>query len=152
MQIDLRPPLGMISFIQDGQHLDYTKKHFSYFVKLKKPQNKDEHQILEVEYQGHPHVSEQPPWSGGMTWAKDSHGNPFIANSNQTDGASMWWPLKDHPSDEPDSMLISVNTPPELMNISNGRLREIESHPDGRHTYHWFVANPINTYGVNLSI
>src|SRR5690625_3965640 len=42
MQIDLRPPLEIISFIQDGQHLDYTKKHFSYFVKLKKPQNKDE--------------------------------------------------------------------------------------------------------------
>lgn len=152
MQIDLRPPLQIQSFIQDGEQIEYYKKHFSYFVKLKKPQNRDENQILEVRYEGHPHVSEQPPWSGGMTWAKDSLGNHFVANSNQTDGASMWWPLKDHPSDEPDSMLISINTPEGLTAVSNGRLRKTENHPDGRITYHWFVANPINTYGVNLSI
>jgi len=152
LQIDLRPPLEIYSFRQDGQTLDYSKKYFSYFVKLRKPQHKGEHQILEIEYGGHPHVSEQPPWSGGITWETDRHGNPFIANSNQTSGASMWWPLKDHPSDEPDSMLISINTPAGVMDVSNGRLRNIEPHPDGSTTYHWFVSNPINTYGVNLSI
>jgi len=38
-----------------------------------------------------------------------------------------------------------------LVDVSNGRLREVEEHKDSR-TYHWFVSNPINNYGVNLNI
>ena len=54
--------------------------------------------------------------------------------------------------DEPDSMLISVTVPEDLMDVSNGQLRAVEEHGDGTHTFHWFVANPINNYGVNLNI
>jgi aminopeptidase N len=36
--------------------------------------------------------------------------------------------------------------------VSNGRLRQISYLPDGRRTYHWFVSNPINNYGVNVNI
>ena len=35
------------------------------------------------------------------------------------------------------------------MNVSNGRLREID---EDTNTYHWFVSNPINNYGVNVNI
>jgi len=38
------------------------------------------------------------------------------------------------------------------MNISNGRLRKLEHHPDGSSTSHWFVSNPINNYGVNINV
>ena len=54
------------------------------------------------------------------------NGKPFIASSCQGLGASVWWPNKDHMYDEVDSMLISVNVPKNLMNVSNGRLRKIE--------------------------
>jgi len=54
--------------------------------------------------------------------------------------------------DEPDSMLISVRVPKGLMDVSNGRLRKVETHKDKSKTYHWFVANPINNYGVNINI
>jgi aminopeptidase N len=54
--------------------------------------------------------------------------------------------------DEVDSMLIRITTPPSLTDASNGRLRKIEYHPDGRRTWHWFVSNPINNYGVNVNI
>src|SRR5690606_12072332 len=67
-------------------------------------------------------------------------------------GASVWWPNKDHMYDEVDSMLISVNVPKNLTNISNGRLRNIEKHSDNTVTSHWFVGNPINNYGVNVNI
>ena len=39
---------------------------------------------------------------------------------------------------------------PKLVNVSNGRLRSIEDFGDTK-TYHWFVSNPINNYGVNIN-
>jgi aminopeptidase N len=54
--------------------------------------------------------------------------------------------------DEPDSMLMRITVPSPLTEVSNGRLRRIDSLPDGRKTYHWFVSNPINNYGVNVNI
>src|SRR5690554_2709364 len=54
--------------------------------------------------------------------------------------------------DEPDSMAISVKVPKGLTNVSNGRLKKIESHADESKTFHWYVNNPINSYGVNINI
>jgi aminopeptidase N len=53
--------------------------------------------------------------------------------------------------DEVDSMLISVNVPKNLVNVSNGRLRKVENY-ENSNTFHWFVSNPINNYGVNINI
>jgi aminopeptidase N len=72
-----------------------------------------------------------------------------VATSCQGLGASVWWPNKDHMYDEVDSMAISVKVPKGLMNVSNGRLRKVDEETN---TYHWFVANPINNYGVNVNI
>ena len=46
-------------------------------------------------------------------------------------------------------MLIRVKAPQGLMDVSNGRLRKVDSTTN---TYHWFVSNPINNYGVNVSV
>jgi aminopeptidase N len=70
-------------------------------------------------------VAVNPPWDGGITWKKDSNGNPFIASSCQGLGASVWWPNKDHMYDEVESM-ISVNVPGNLINVSNGRLISVK--------------------------
>ncbi|HPA87763.1 MAG TPA: M1 family metallopeptidase, partial [Bacteroidales bacterium] len=59
---------------------------------------------------------------------------------------------KDHMYDEPDSMLISVTVPSGLMNVSNGRLRSTVRNRNNTTKYNWFVANPINNYGVNINI
>ena len=53
--------------------------------------------------------------------------------------------------DEVDSMLISVNVPKNLTNVSNGRLRSVEDYGETK-TFNWFVSNPINNYGVNINI
>ena len=47
-----------------------------------------------------------PPWDGGFLKRIKtiSHGLVFC----QGLGASLWWPCKDHQSDEPDSMRIKV--------------------------------------------
>ena len=61
------------------------------------------------------------------------------------------WPNKDHMYDEPESMLMSVNVPKGLTNISNGRLVGVDEMSDST-TFHWEVVNPINNYGVNINI
>src|SRR5690606_7268481 len=107
---------------------------------------------LEISFEGKPKVAVRPPWDGGITWQQDSAGKPFVATSNQGIGASIWWPNKDHPYDEVDSMLISITVPDTLMDVSHGRLRKVEDNNDGTKTWNWFVSNPINSYGVNINI
>ena len=38
------------------------------------------------------------------------------------------------------------------MDVSNGRLRSVIKQKNKTKTYNWFVANPINNYGVNINI
>ena len=151
MQIDLQKPLKITRITQDNKDLDYRLDGYSYFIKLKKNQKKGQIKSLKIFYEGNPKAAIRPPWDGGITWTRDSNGKHFIANSNQGIGASIWWPNKDHMYDEVDSMLISVNVPKDLINVSNGRLRSIEDFGKTK-TFNWFVSNPINNYGVNINI
>ena len=107
---------------------------------------------LTVAYGGTPREAPNPPWSGGFTWSETKAGQPWIATSCQHEGADLWWPCKDHPSDEPESMDIRVTVPEPLVVASNGRLEALEKAERGWHTYHWHVSTPINNYGVALNI
>jgi aminopeptidase N len=152
MQIDLQEPMQILSAIQNGHSLDLRREGNVYWISLGEPQEIGESYSIILNYGGKPKVSRRPPWEGGITWKKDRNGLPFIGSSCQGDGASLWWPCKDHMYDEPDSMLISVNVPGNLSDVSNGRLRKVEKLKNGTKTFHWFVANPINNYGVNINI
>ncbi len=152
MQIDLQPPMQIIGVTQGGMELTWTSDDKAHFIHVDTTQSIGSMGEVIVKYGGRPRVSTNPPWTGGFTWSHDSQGQPFVATSCQGDGSSLWWPCKDHPKDEVDSMLISVTYPSDLMNVSNGRLRELVEHGDGWNTTHWFVSNPINDYGVNVNI
>jgi aminopeptidase N len=152
MQIDLQPPMKITRITQDGISQKFTRDGNTWFIKLNAEQKKGMINYLTVEFEGKPKISKRLPWDGGVNWGRDEDGNPFIVTANQGDGASLWWPCKDHPYDEPDSMLISVTVPEPLVNVSNGRLRKQEQHPNGTATFHWFVSNPINNYGVNINV
>lgn len=107
---------------------------------------------VEVTYGGAPRTAPNPPWNGGFTWAETPRGAPWIATSCQTAGADLWWPVKDHPSDEPDSMAMQVTVPDSLVAVMNGRLRAVTHPADSLRTYNWFVSTPINNYGVALNV
>jgi len=107
---------------------------------------------VSVDYGGQPRVAPRPPWDGGFTWARTPDGSPWIGTSNQMIGADVWWPVKDHVSDKPDSMTISVTVPEPLVVATNGRLRSVEQAEPGYTTYDWFVSTPISTYNVSLNI
>jgi len=152
MQIDLQNPLEIYKVIQDGVELKYSREGNAFFIELVALQKPGTIKELTVFYGGKPKVAVNPPWDGGITWKKDSNGNPFIASSCQGLGASVWWPNKDHMYDEVESMLISVNVPGNLTNVSNGRLLSVKKLKDGTKTFNWYVSNPINNYGVNINI
>ena len=152
MQIDLQSPLRIYKAEQDGKSLKIVQEENVHFISLVAKQLPGEVNDLKIYYGGIPHEAIRAPWDGGITWEKDSNGLPFIASSCQGLGASIWWPCKDHMYDETDSMLISVNVPENLMDVSNGRLRGVDENGDGTKTYHWFVSSPINNYGVNINI
>lgn len=152
MQIDLQEPLVITHVDYKGQKLSYTREGNVYHIRFPYPLVAGDRDKITIQYEGVPVVAVRPPWDGGLTWSKDDNDNPFVATSCQGLGASVWWPCKDHMYDEPDSMLIRITAPPSLTDVSNGRLRHIEYLPDGRKTFHWFVSNPINNYGVNLNI
>jgi len=152
MQIDLQSPMVLLKASQNDKPLKITKEGNAHFIELADKQETGSINSLVLTYGGKPRVSKMPPWQGGITWKKDKNGLPFIASTCQGDGASLWWPCKDHMYDEPDSMLISVNVPANLTDVSNGRLRKIETLKNKTRTFHWFVTNPINNYGVNINI
>jgi aminopeptidase N len=151
MQIDLQKPMQIDSVVQNGKKVDYRSEFDAHFLRLTAKQETGDVNKVIVYYSGKPRIAKNAPWDGGFTWNKDQNGQHFIATANQGIGASVWWPCKEHPADEPDSMIISVNVPKSLVDVSNGRLRDVEDHGNTR-TYHWFVSNPINNYGVNLNI
>lgn len=152
LQIDLQFPMRISGVIQDGEKLEVVDKGNAHFVLLKKQQKEGELLKLEVQFEGSPTIAANAPWDGGFTWTVDSNGTPFIANSNQGIGASVWWPCKDHGYDEPEEGLnLSITVPDDLIAVGNGRL--IDTIQDGdMKTFIWKVINPINNYGVNINI
>ena len=152
MQIDLQEPLKITKAVQNNNVLSFKREGNVYWIELIEKQEQGKIYSVVLTYGGRPKISARPPWSGGITWKKDKNELPFVASSCQGDGASLWWPCKDHMYDEPDSMLISVNVPGNLMDVSNGRLRSVVKQKNKTKTYNWFVANPIDNYGVNINI
>ncbi|MFN4910189.1 MAG: M1 family metallopeptidase [Flavobacteriales bacterium] len=152
MQIDLQPPMQLVSITQEGKSLVVKRDGNAHFVTLEEEQPLGSTKEIEVSYRGRPSEASNPPWDGGFTWDTDKQGKAFISTSCQEIGASLWWPCKDHMYDEPDQgMDISVEIPKGLMAVSNGRLVE-QKKMETTTRYHWRVVNPINSYGVNISI
>jgi aminopeptidase N len=145
MQVDLFENMKIDKITLDGgEALPFTREFNAIFLQLPAKMVKGSlHDIL-FQYGGEPIVAKRPPWQGGFSWEHDSTGNPWVVVTCQGTGASLWWPNKDHQSDEPDSMLISVTVPKGLEDVSNGRLRAVVQLPDGWTRYDWFVSYPIN--------
>ncbi|NCP83940.1 MAG: M1 family metallopeptidase [Bacteroidetes bacterium] len=152
LQIELQEPLRIESIKQAGKTLQWKKDGYTYFVNLKKEVKLGTKSSIIITYTGKPVISKMPPWDGGFTWKYDTNGKPFIATSVQGEGASLWWPNKDHMYDEVDSMSISLTVPKGLIGVSNGRLRSKTVLVDSSVTFLWHVSNPINNYGVNVNI
>jgi aminopeptidase N len=104
---------------------------------------------MEVYFSGKPREAIRAPWDGGWSFIKDSLGRPWMTVTCQGLGASVWYPCKDHQSDEPDNgASLTMIVPDTLMAVANGRMESKKINPDGTVSYKWGVANPINNYCI----
>ncbi|MBK6624076.1 MAG: M1 family metallopeptidase [Chitinophagaceae bacterium] len=153
MQIDLQQPLEIDSIVHQKKSLPFTRDGNAFFTQIRdssamykiKPGNDS----VTVYYHGKPREAKMPPWDGGWIWKKDRMGRPWMSVACQGLGASVWYPCKDHQSDEPDNgAVLNITVPDSLKAVGNGRLMQQSAHYNSSTTYSWQVVNPINNYNI----
>ncbi len=135
-----------------GEELPFERLGGRLWIDLGRTRQPGERIAVRVLYNGQPRVAPNPPWQGGFTWLDRGDGTWQVGVSCQGEGADLWWPVKDHPSDEPDSLRIQVMVPPGHTAVSAGRLESERMNEDGSTTFEWFVSTPINNYGLSLYV
>ena len=157
MQIDLAQNMEVMRIEFEQKELEYSREFDAVYINFPRLLTKGEQANVKVWYSGYPREAVNAPWDGGFSWKKDDNGNPWIGVSCQGLGASVWWPCKDHQSDEPDSMLITCTARYPSKIVSNGDLRKDTSEWNQYfnswvNVSEWFVSYPINSYNVTLNI
>ncbi|WP_176955972.1 M1 family metallopeptidase [Catalinimonas alkaloidigena] len=152
MQVDLFQNMEVDAITFHEAEVTFQRDGNALLVELPHAVPAGQQAALRIAYHGRPTEAIKPPWDGGFVWASDGQGKPWIAVACEGAGASLWWPNKDHLSDEPDSMQISLDVPSGLKAVANGRLRRQTSLSDGYTRFEWFVGYPINNYNVTLNI
>ncbi|MEP7318289.1 MAG: M1 family metallopeptidase, partial [Panacibacter sp.] len=148
MQIDLQEPLLIDSIVvNDKIKSNFKHEENVWHVQVPKHTINSINRIC-IYYHGKPREAIRPPWDGGWIFKKDSLGRPWMSVACQGLGASVWYPCKDHQSDEPDrGASLTVIVPDSLIAVGNGRLKNKTS-ANGLSTYTWEVKNPINNYNI----
>jgi aminopeptidase N len=103
---------------------------------------------VKVLYGGKPHVARRPPWDDGFIWTKDSAGHQWMAITAEGTGGKLYFPCKDHPSDEPDEGVdMFITVPKDLVVAGPGLLQKVTKHGNTA-TYHWKTNYTINNYSI----
>jgi aminopeptidase N len=153
IQLDLFDNMQVDSIMFNSKKLNYKREFNAVFIEFPSVLTaKSEHNLF-FYYSGKPIVAKKAPWDGGFVFATDGQGKPWIGVACQGTGASLWYPVKDSQSDEPDyGATIKVAVPNGLMDVSNGRLIGSEDLKNGYTRWDWEVKNPINTYSITVNI
>ncbi|MDC0201836.1 M1 family metallopeptidase [Flavobacteriales bacterium] len=157
IQIDLSLNMEILLIEFEDTELNYTREFDAVFIDFPRELKTGDRSKIKIWYNGYPRKAVNPPWDGGFSWKKDKNNNPWIGVSCQGLGASVWWPCKDHQSDEPDSMRITVSARKPLQIICNGNLINetitwSNILQDSLNRSEWFISYPINNYNVTLNI
>jgi len=107
---------------------------------------------VKIQYQGKPIEAVRPPWDGGFTWSQDSNGDPWISITCQSEGAKIYFPCKDHPSDEPNEGVDLIITVPEGLYVAGPGLLIKKSTKKGKSIFHWRTNYTINNYSILFNI
>ena len=153
IQLDLFDNMKVDSIVWNTKKLKYVRDNDAVFIDLpEKLASKSNHK-LKFYYSGNPRIARNAPWDGGFVFSKDKAGKDFIAVAVQGTGASLWYPVKDSQTDEPDNgASIKVAVPNGLMNVSNGRFLGSQDLKNGYTRWDWEVKNPINNYTITVNI
>lgn len=132
--------------------LKFERREGQIWIDLGSTYQKGKTVEVRVWYSGKPKVAPRPPWVGGFVWSKTKDGQPWFATAVQNDGADLWWPVKDHPSDKAETTSLHFTVPAPLVAAANGRFQSVEDNKDGTLTYNWYVSQPISNYCIALNV
>lgn len=149
MQIDLQEPLQILSVRWHQTPLSFIREGNVFYLRFPETLSVSNVEQLQITYSGKPREALRAPWEGGWIFSRDSQGRPWMSVACQGLGASVWYPCKDHQSDEPDSgASLRITVPDTLVAVANGRLQTVQPANPGFSTYTWAVVNPINNYNL----
>ncbi|WP_396147204.1 M1 family metallopeptidase [Flavobacterium sp.] len=153
IQVDLFENMQIDSIIHNNKKLEYKREFDAVFIDFPSGLTVNSSEKIRFYYSGKPKVAKNAPWDGGFVFKKDKQGKHWIGVAVQGTGASLWYPVKDSQTDEPDlGSTIKVAVPNGLMNVSNGRFIESEDLKNGYTRWDWEVKNPINNYDITVNI
>ncbi len=161
IQIDLQTPLEIDSILLWSNtkesstpiRLQFSRTNNIALAQIVKQIPKGQAFGLTIFYHGVPKEAIRPPWDGGWIWKKDANGQPWMSVACQGLGASVWYPCKDHQSDEPEEgaqLTIQVPKDKNIIAIGNGR-KVAETNMvniNNNNRFSWQVTNPINSYNI----
>lgn len=149
MQIDLQSPMNIDSVIFENKKIKYQREGNVFHLNFSEIVFQEKVQKISVYFSGKPREAINPPWDGGWIWKKDEKGRPWMSVACQGLGASVWYPCKDHQSDEPENgVSMTIISPDTLVAVSNGRIIDTKEYSKGFVATTWEVKNPINNYNV----
>ena len=151
LEIDLYKKLTVSGVSIDGTNLDFKHREHKVFVENPGIDLFSLHK-LKIKYGGRPPIAKRPPWDGGFTWERSENGDPWVGVSCQGNGAYIWYPCKEHPSDKADSADIKITVPDPIMAVSNGLLISKNTNEERWTTWHWKTKYPISTYNINITL
>lgn len=153
IQVDLFSNMNVDAITLNTFKTTYKRDNDAVFIVFDKPLEKDKEYTIRFAYSGTPVVAKNAPWDGGFVFTKDDSGKPWVGVAVQGTGASLWYPVKDHQSDEPDrGASIKVAVPNGLMDVSNGKFIGSTDLKNGYTRWDWEVKNPINNYDITVNI
>lgn len=150
--LDLSSLYTISAITVNGSKESFTHKGDSILIHAKKAFPAGI-QVVKIHYSGIPPVAVKPPWDGGFTWTTDKSGNPWVVINCQLQGAKIYFPCKDHPSDEPDEGVDMFITIPQGLSVAGpGLLQGVQTLPDNKETWHWKTNYTISNYCVVFNI
>jgi aminopeptidase N len=152
IQVDLFDNFEISAITWEGQELAWRREYNAVFIDFPRQLITGELQHITIAYRGKPVIAPNPPWEGGFVWQRDKNRDLWLGVACEHLGASSWWPTKDHLTDKPDSMQITLEVPRGYQAISNGNLRSKESADSRFDQFTWFVHYPINNYNVTFYV
>lgn len=108
--------------------------------------------VVKVQYAGRPVIAKRPPWEDGFSYTTDSAGHPWVAVTAEGTGGKIYFPCKDHPSDEPDKGVDMLITVPEGLVVAGPGLLQKVTTSKHLSTYHWKTNYTISNYSIVFNI
>ncbi|MDW3192488.1 MAG: carboxypeptidase-like regulatory domain-containing protein [Cytophagales bacterium] len=140
IRLDLLEHMTIDEITKEGKQLPFRRDLDAVYVSIEEGLLPRGNYSIKVRYNGHPlETTFGDQWTGGFMWSQDIEGNPFSQTLCQGNGAKGWFPVKNHLSDEPDSIDIKVTVPSNLVAVANGQLVKKK-----------YLQTPINIIGKRL--